>query len=96
MLNTISQCRSLDSHTGGYEELSSRIQRRVVLRKSTDILKEQPPASGLCLQRTFTLVSCSSYSTNLKMDAIYSSETSVDFYWTTRRNIQKIVLFIIS
>jgi hypothetical protein len=31
---------------------------------------------------TFTLVSCSAYSSNLKMEAIYSSETSVNFLRT--------------
>jgi hypothetical protein len=35
---------------------------------------------------TFTLISCSAYST-VKMEAICSSETSVDFQRTTRRCI---------
>jgi hypothetical protein len=35
------------------------------------------------LSPAFTLVSCSAYST-LKMKAIYFSETSVDFQWTSR------------
>jgi hypothetical protein len=34
-----------------------------------------------------TLVSCSAYFSTLKMEAIYSSETSVDFQRTTRRYI---------
>jgi hypothetical protein len=37
--------------------------------------------------RAFTLVSCSTYSSILNMEAICSSETSVDFQWTTRRYI---------
>jgi hypothetical protein len=37
---------------------------------------KQPPA--------FTLVSCSSYSSTLKMEAIFSSEISVNFQRTTR------------
>jgi hypothetical protein len=36
---------------------------------------------------TFTLVSCSAYSSTLKMEAICSSETSVYFQRTTRRYI---------
>jgi hypothetical protein len=38
-------------------------------------------------QRAFTLVSCSANSSTLKMEAIRSSETSVDFQQTTRRYI---------
>jgi hypothetical protein len=37
----------------------------------------------------FTLVSCSDYSSTLKMEAIYSSETLVDFQRTTRRYIRE-------
>jgi hypothetical protein len=40
-----------------------------------------------CLPPAFTLVSCSAYSSTLKMEAIYSPETSVDFQRTTRRCI---------
>jgi hypothetical protein len=35
----------------------------------------------------FTLVSCSAYSVTLKIEAVYSSETSVDCQQTTRRYI---------
>jgi hypothetical protein len=35
----------------------------------------------------FMLVSCMVYSATLKMEATSSSETSVDFQWTTRRYI---------
>jgi hypothetical protein len=38
----------------------------------------------------FTLVSCSVYSSTLKMEAIYSSETSVDFQRTTLRYIREV------
>jgi hypothetical protein len=41
-------------------------------------------------------VSSSAYSLTLKMEAIYSSETSVDFQRTTWCHIQKIVLFMIT
>jgi hypothetical protein len=39
------------------------------------------------------LVSCSAYSSNLKMEATSSSETSIDFQRTTQRYIPKIKLF---
>jgi hypothetical protein len=41
--------------------------------------KQVPPA--------FTLVSCSAYSSTLKMEAIFSSETSAETRRTTRRHI---------
>jgi hypothetical protein len=44
----------------------------------------------------FTLVSYSAYSSILKMEAIYSSEKSVDFKRTTRRYILKHILYFIS
>jgi hypothetical protein len=52
-----------------------------------------PPFSGsknkqaeLCLPPAYTLVSCSAYFSTMKMEAICSSETSVDFQRTTRRH----------
>jgi hypothetical protein len=44
-------------------------------------------AVRLCLQPVFTLVSCSAYSSDLKMEATCSFETSVGFQRTTRRDI---------
>jgi hypothetical protein len=41
----------------------------------------------VCLTLAFTLIYCSGYCSTLKMEAIYSSETSVDFQWTTQRYI---------
>jgi hypothetical protein len=41
----------------------------------------------LCLLAAFTLVSCSAYSSTLKMEEIFSSETSVDFRRTAQRYI---------
>jgi hypothetical protein len=41
----------------------------------------------LFLLPAFTLVSCSAYSSTLKMELIFSSETSVDFQRTTRHYI---------
>jgi hypothetical protein len=42
---------------------------------------------SLCLPFAFTLVSCSAYSSTLKMEATCSSKTSVDFQRNTRRYI---------
>jgi hypothetical protein len=39
------------------------------------------------LPSAFTLVYCSAYSSTLKMEAIFSSETSVDFQRTIQRYI---------
>jgi hypothetical protein len=36
---------------------------------------------------TRELVGCFDYSSNLKMDAIRTSETSINFYWTTPRHV---------
>jgi hypothetical protein len=41
----------------------------------------------LCLPPAFTLVSCSASSSTLKIEATYSSETSVDFQRATQRYI---------
>jgi hypothetical protein len=41
-------------------------------------------ASELCLPTALTLVSCSAYSLTLKMEAICSSETSVEFQRSTQ------------
>jgi hypothetical protein len=38
-------------------------------------------------KQNFTQVSCLAYSSTLKMEATCSSETSLDFHWTTRRYI---------
>jgi hypothetical protein len=57
-----------------------------------------PPSSGpknkpsmkpawACLTHAFTLISCSAYSSTLKMEAICSSETSVEFQRITQRYI---------
>jgi hypothetical protein len=43
--------------------------------------------SILCLPYAFMLVSCSAYSTTMKMEAACSTETSLNFQQTTRRYI---------
>jgi hypothetical protein len=45
------------------------------------------PVRKQVASRAFTLVSWSAYSSTLKMERIFSSETSVDFQRTTRRYI---------
>jgi hypothetical protein len=47
-----------------------------------------------CLLTAFTLMSCSAYSSTLKMEAKCSSETSVDSQQITRRYFQKIEFFM--
>jgi hypothetical protein len=46
-----------------------------------------PPSSGSKDSAGYLLVSCLAYTSTLKMEAVRSSETSVDFQWTTRRYI---------
>jgi hypothetical protein len=41
----------------------------------------------LCLPPALTLVSCSAYSSTLKVEAMYSSEAAIDFQRTTWRYI---------
>jgi hypothetical protein len=51
----------------------------------TSCLCDITPCTPLKVNRpAFTLVSCMAYSSNLKMEAEYSSEESVDFQGTTR------------
>jgi hypothetical protein len=71
----ITPCRPLKVYRrfGGTYRLY--LQGRRISRASSGF----PPA--------FTLVSCSAYSSTLKIEAICSSETSVDFQQTTRRYI---------
>jgi hypothetical protein len=77
--------------------LSSGTYRRVVRWKQTDVSEEYISIfkiEGLCPSRKpvewgllticFTLVSRLTYSSTLKMEERYSSETSVDFKRTTR------------
>jgi hypothetical protein len=47
--------------------------------------KIQLESRWLCLPQVFTLVSCSAYSSTLKMDVTCFSETSVDFQRITQR-----------
>jgi hypothetical protein len=72
------------------EELKFEILFRIKSNACWDITLPSPlkvNREELCLPPASTLVSCSAYSSILKMEAIYSSETSVDFQRTTRCNI---------
>jgi hypothetical protein len=68
-----------------------RIRSLIVLHSSTPKMEETKSTVfwniTLCLPSAFTLVSCSAYFSTLKMEALCSPETSVDFQRTTRRYI---------
>jgi hypothetical protein len=49
--------------------------------------KQEAKEKRLCLLLVFTLISCLVYSSTFKIEAIYSSEMSVEFQRTTRRYI---------
>jgi hypothetical protein len=67
------------------------------LRKSFWIHNDWYPVAELCLLPAFTLVSCSANSSTLMMEAICSSETSVDFQNGLHVVIsRKIVIFVIN
>jgi hypothetical protein len=51
------------------------------------LLRKKGTNKQALLATCFTLASCLAYSSTLKIEATCSSETSVDFQWTTRRYI---------
>jgi hypothetical protein len=58
-------------------------------------MRTSPPSLLALLAACFMIVSCLAYSSILKMEAICSSETLVDFHPTTRRYIpEDITLFL--
>jgi hypothetical protein len=67
-------------HFGGTSRL--HLQGRRISQARTQH-ENRRQAEQLCLPPTFTLVSCLSYSSTLKMETTCSSETSVDFQRTT-------------
>jgi hypothetical protein len=83
------------SYSLGASRIACRSPCKCVLLLPNCKLERQPtfrkkkPASKqvTTLSPAFTLVSCSAYSSTLKMETICSSETSVDFQWTTRHYI---------
>jgi hypothetical protein len=68
----------------GFEVLTAVVMKSTIF---WDITPCSPLKVKLCLPLAFTLVSCSAYSSTLKMLAICSSETVIDFQRTTRRYI---------
>jgi hypothetical protein len=92
-LQTQIQCRIWGSHSGSYEEYYlvgynavQSIESQLTFRRN------MWPLSSRCKNKpskkpAFTLVSCSAHFSTLKVEAICSSETSVDFQWTERRYI---------
>jgi hypothetical protein len=68
--------------------LSSGIQRPVVRWKSADVLKEHVASIFVALlANCFVMVSFLAYTSTLRMEATYSSETLVGFQQTTWRYI---------
>jgi hypothetical protein len=77
--NEMNISESLRSVSVGFEVLTA-----VVMRRS--VLWDMAPCTPL-LANSFILVSCLVYSSTLKMEAIFSSKTEVDFQRSTRRYI---------
>jgi hypothetical protein len=65
--------------------------RRLCLQcRRTNEARNQPEYdSKVPLPNCFMLLSCLAYYLALNMEATYSSETSVNFQWTTRRSLLK-------
>jgi hypothetical protein len=67
--------------------VGSEVLTAVVMKCS--VFWDITPCRTLQLPRAFTLVSCLAYPSTLKIEAILSSEKSVDFQQTTRRYISE-------
>jgi hypothetical protein len=64
--------------------VSSEMWHRAVRQKFTDVSRYVPPTSSG--SPCFLLVACLANSSTLKMETVRPGETSVKFYWTTRRH----------
>jgi hypothetical protein len=74
-------CKIVGSHSSGYEEyyiLGYNAVKFVECRPTFQRNISPPSLAELCLPSAVTLVSCTAYFSTMKMEAIYSSETSVD------------------
>jgi hypothetical protein len=65
--------------------LSSVIQRRVVRGKLTEVSDKRITYNFFTVSSM--LASCLAYSSALKMEAVYASETSIDFHRTISTSI---------
>jgi hypothetical protein len=72
-------CRILDSHTGGH------IEFYLLGYNGVESIESQPTYRRNTSQNIALFVTCFHAYSTLKMEAIYSSETLVDFHRTTRR-----------
>jgi hypothetical protein len=72
---------------GKYVKYCVRFEVLTAMVMKSTIFWDTTPCSRALLPTAFRLVFCSAYSSALKMEAICSSETSVDFQRTTRRYI---------
>lgn len=66
---------------------------KVNRRFGEHIVSNSGPKNKLCMQLAFTLASCSVYSSTLNIEAIYSSETSINFERTIPPYIPEIIIF---
>jgi hypothetical protein len=82
-------------HSGGCEEFYLLRYNAMWSVKSQPTFRRNmsPPSFRVCLPPAFTPVSCSAYSSILKMEATCSSEKSVDFQRTTQRYIPEDITF---
>jgi hypothetical protein len=90
-------CRILGCGSGGYEEYCLLEYNAVKSVESQPTYRFHLPGLRISRARSkhkntrllsaFTLIYCSAYSSTLKMEAVCSSETSIDFQRTTRRYI---------
>jgi hypothetical protein len=81
LLTDLYKCRIIDSQSYGYGEFC------LLECKAVYCVKNQPTFRRNMSPASFTLVFCLAYSSTLKTEATYSSETSVVFQRNTRRYI---------
>jgi hypothetical protein len=80
---------SLESYCVVFEVLTAAIKKSIIFwdimpYSSLKVNRRFGGTTEICLPPGFMLISCSSYSSTMKMEVIYSTETSVNFQRTTR------------